>query len=383
LAKELNKAGHEVTIIASSNHHLINQKISNHFDTWQDEFVKFILLPSLDYQDNSLQRLGNMLSFAWQTLQLPKKIAQRPDIIIGSSVHPFAVWSAKKLANQYKIPFCFEVRDLWPQTLIDMKVIGYYHPFAIILRLLEAYLYQQANLIITLLPYAYEYISRFKIPQEKVVYLPNGVDLDLFSNVQLEQKKCDHLTVMYLGSHGSANGLDTLIEAANILEKEPNSQLIKWRFIGNGNQKQNLQNQIDLLGLTTVTLEDSISKKQVPYTINQADILVVNLLNLKIYQYGISLNKLFEYLVSQKPIVFGCAARNNPVAEANAGITIAPEDAQAMANAIREIVALPVSERTKMGQRGRAYVEKYHSYANLGQQLNTLLKEVVKEHTKP
>ena len=380
LAKELKKYRREVTVIASGTQHLLNssdEQKTHSLEIWQDESVKFLLLPSPSYQGSGIKRLWNMLYFSWQVLQLPKQVNEKPDVIIGSSVHPFAVWAAERIAAQYQIPFCFEVRDLWPQTLIDMKAISKYHPLALILGKLEAYLYKKANRIITLLPYAYEYISKFDIPKEKIEYLPNGVDLNLFYAVSLPQDTQEYLTVMYLGSHGPANGLDTLVEAAAELEKNPAIKRIYWRLIGEGTQKSQLKAKIEQLSLKTINLEDGVPKSQVPQIIAEADILVANLLELDIYKYGISLNKLFDYLASQRPIVFGCAARNNPVAEAEAGITVPPENPQAMAQAIRQLAALSPQERAAMGQRGRTYVEHHHSYRYLGDKLNTLLDKVV------
>lgn len=376
LAKELTKYGHEVTIIASSSHHLVNKSEIKNCDSvnvWEEDSIKFLLLPGLEYQGNGFKRFGNMLDFAWRVLQLPKILDEKPDVILGSSVHPFAVWSAQKLAHKYKVPFCFEVRDLWPQTLIDMKAIGHNHPLAVFLRWLEAYLYRKADVIITLLPFAHEYIINYNISPEKIVYLPNGVDVNLFAEVAPLTEKKDVTTLMYLGSHGPANGLDTLIDAAAELEKQPATTKVQWRLIGDGNQKQGLKDKVKELGLTTVKLEDKIPKTEVPMVINDADILLFHLLSVDVFKYGISPNKLFDYLVSQRPIVFGCNARNNPVSEAQAGITVLPENPRAMAEAIRELIDLPLLEKKKMGQRGFAYVKNNHSYENLGQKLNSLL----------
>lgn len=382
LARELYKLNHEVTVIASATQHLllIQNKANCQFSKlWFDGYVKFLLLSTPSYQGNGIQRLWNMLFFCWQVLKLPKQTSDKPDIIIGSSVHPFAAWSAERLAKHYRVPFCFEVRDIWPKSLVDMKVIGANHPLVLALSFLEKYLYKRAQKIITLLPFAHEHISQFGIPVEKVVYLPNGVDLDSFSLINSSHVTKESLVVMYLGSHGFANGLSTILDAAAQLNQEPCSVPIVWRFIGDGPCKPELQKKIKNLSLHNVKLENSIPKCQVPTIILEADVLIVNLLNLDIYKYGISLNKLFDYLASQRPIVFGCSARNNPVAEANAGITVPPEDPKAMAHAILHLASMPYEERLQMGIRGRRYVEEHHSYTVLAKKLEALLQQIVKE----
>jgi len=95
-----------------------------------------------------------------------------------------------------------------------------------------------------------------------------------------------------------------------------------------------------------------------------------------VFRYGISPNKLFDYLAAQRPIVFACSARNNPVAEAGAGITVPPQNPKAMAEAVYRLATLSPEVRAEMGKRGRTYVESHHSYQRLGEQLNYLLEEV-------
>lgn len=381
LSKELNKLGHNVTVIAAKVHHLSlapSAKVPGICEFWRDNHTQFLLLPTSTYSGNGIGRLRNMGRFVYECFKLQKHIDSPPDVIIGSSPHPFAVWAAERLATQYQVPFCFEVRDLWPQTLIDMKTLSKKHPLVWVLSYLESYLYKKADRILALLPYAYEYISQFGIPGEKIHYLPNGVDLDLFQNFPTsESRPKENLTVMYLGSHGVANGLDTLLEAAAELEKKPASKRINWRFIGEGNCKSRLKEKAKELELESVTFEKAIPKSEVPSTIATADILVANLLDLGIYKYGISLNKLFDYLAAQRPIVFGCAARNNPVAEAGAGTTVPPEDPFAMAEAIRKLVDLSPEERSEIGRRGRVYVEKNHSYQFLANKLNEILESLI------
>ncbi len=385
LGKELNKYGHDVTVIAARTHHFLNQNyqtLSTRLEVWKDSNIRFIFLPTPRYDDNSIGRLWNMLYFAWQVLQLPNKInADRPDIIIGSSVHLFAVWSAQQIAKHFEVPFCFEVRDLWPQTLIDMKLINQFHPIAIIFACLERFLYLKADRIITLIPYAYEYICKLGIDQHKITYLPNGVELDSFKlesfNFKLPVESDQKIKVMYVGAHGQANGLSTLIEAASELEKNSGSNQIQWYFVGEGPDKKHLKIKAESLALKSVTFEERIPKNQVPQKLSEADILVFHLLELNVFKYGISPNKLFDYLAAGKPIVFASASRNNPVAEAQAGITVPPQNPQAMAEAVLTLANLSGEERLEMGKKGRAYVEKNHSYSLLGSHLNNLLQELV------
>lgn len=386
LAKELSTYGHNVSVIASSRLHnkkseLLDQGKSDEIQRISEEGIEFLLLPTPPYKGN-VARLWNMLTFSFSLLAKFKKFSdKRPDVVIGSSIHPFAAWAAERIASYYKVPFIFEVRDLWPQTLVDMKALSPKHPLTMLLRYLEKYLYLKATKIITLLPYSHEYITRYKINPSKIQYLPNGVDLDMFSSaVGEEQSRIDDssrdLVVMYLGAHGPANGLETLVMAAKELE-EANADLpIKWRLIGDGPNKKKLQELSKSLGLKSLFFEEPVPKIEVPDLIKQADLLVFHLLQVDVFKYGISPNKLFDYMAAGKPIVFACHARNNLVEASNSGISIAPESPSAMAEAVLRLASLSSSERLEMGLRGRSYVIQNHSYRKLASDLNGLLEKL-------
>jgi glycosyltransferase involved in cell wall biosynthesis len=380
LARELIVHGHEVLILASANHPFLDAsyKASKPLKFLEEDQVKYLMLPASDYQGNGVGRLMNMLSFAWNAIiTLRGKKLFVPDVVIGSTVHPFAALAGERIAAHYKVPFCFEVRDLWPQTLIDMKVLSKGHPLSKIFGFIERYLYRKAHKIISLLPYGYEYICNLNIDKEKIAYIPNGIDLDIFSDLhQSSAKNPQNFKVMYLGAHGPANDLETLLEAAYILEQEYPSQQVTWHLIGDGPQKDFLRQRVSELQLKSVFLEDKIPKSQVPRMIEQADALAFHLLQVDVFKYGISPNKLFDYLASLRPIIYACTARNNPVAEADSGISIAPENPRAMAEAVMQLAALPLAERNAMGQRGRTYVEAHHSYRSLGRKLNLLLGDL-------
>lgn len=379
LAKQLIKAGHRVTIFAADNHHALLKSPSNGeaITIRTDEQVKFVYLKTPPYTKNGVSRVRNVLGFSWSLLGVKRNSSLgKPDVVIGSSVHPFAAWSAQRLAKHFSVPFCFEVRDLWPQTLIDMGILGDKNPVSVGLRWLEHYLYKRAEKIIVLLPFAHEYIERFGIPRSKVLYLPNGVDIEQFP-IKAAANEPKHLTVMYIGSHGQANSLDSLLDAAALMKSRESDMdaKLRWRFIGDGTEKTRLQSRASSEELD-ISFEPSVSRADVPELMQQADILILNLMDLATYTYGISLNKLFEYLASAKPIVFGCDARNNPVADAGAGITVAPGNAAELANAVVSIANLSAEERNTLGVNGRNYVDSEHSFASLGMKLNALLADL-------
>ena len=300
----------------------------------------------------------------------------RPDVIIGTTVHPLAAFVAAKLAQRYNVPFIFEVRDLWPQTLIDMGRMSPQGIQARLLRRLEKWLCLRASRIITVLPRASEYLMGFGVKAEKIIWLPNGVDLVDFPNPPTPREK-DTFDLMYFGAHGTANGLENLLRAMEILEQGVHAKAIRLRLIGDGPLKEGLIKLAQALGLKSVVFEPPVPRSQIPSLAAQADAFVFNLIDLPVFRFGISSNKLFDYMAGARPILFCSNAGNNPVDEADAGLTVRPDEPKELAHAIERLLDRPLDERIRMGQNARAYVEQHYDYARMAQKLSALLDEVV------
>ncbi len=380
LAEHLTAYAWQATVIAASvEHQTGQQRLAPGEKRRCDYFmgVPFLWLRTPGYSGNGGGRMLNMLAYTWAVLQRDSTAElTKPDAIIGSSVHPFAAFAGALLARRFNVPFIFEVRDLWPQTLIDMGRLKESSLTAWALRKLELWLYRQAVKTIVLLPHAWEYIVPLGIEQERVVWIPNGVDLSLFPS-PAPAISTDTFTLMYFGSFGHANGLDNVLQAMNLLQHMQGAEHIRLRLIGDGPMKPSLVAQARQLGLQNVSFEFPIPKNQIPVLAAQADAFVIAVLNLPgLYRYGISMNKLFDYMAAMRPVIIASDAVNNPVADAHAGITARPDQPQALANAILQMVKLPAEDRQRMGRSGREYVERNHSVALLAKKLADTLESV-------
>jgi len=382
-ARELTNRGHKVTIFASSFHYSLLKETKkydkNKFILEIYDNVNFIWIKTFPYKKNDWKRVLNMLSYSYRSYKVAKNYKKididKPDVIIGSSVHLFAVYIAYKLSKFFKVPFVMEVRDLWPQTLIDMG-ISKWHPFIILLGILEKFLYKQAKRIITLLPKAKDYITSLGVSEDKIVWIPNGVYINRFSSNRLKNKNTKKFIVTYAGAIGKANNLDVLIKAAKILKDVSDIEFI---IVGDGPERRRLEKKVFELGLNNVQFKGSVSKNEVLFYLCNSDILYFNLKKSPVFKYGISSNKLFDYLASGKPVIFAASAGNNPVADARAGITVPPENPEALAEAILKLYRMPKEERQEMGERGRKYVEKYYSIPKLVDKLEKVLYEVIND----
>ncbi|MEA1972830.1 MAG: glycosyltransferase family 4 protein [Candidatus Cloacimonadota bacterium] len=370
-AKALVERGHSVSIIASSFHYSKYQELKNyensHYLHEKIDGVDFIWIKTRPYYGNGTTRVINMLDYMYKALHV--KIENKPDIIIGSSVHLFAVYAAYKIAKKYHIPFVMEVRDIWPKTLIDLGM-SKWHPFILLLGFLEKFLYKKAEKIISLLPYAYEHIATLGIPKDKIIWIPNGVDLSrngtikAFSFLQKSQ-----FNIVYAGAIGEANQINVLIQTAKLCEKITDTH---FHIIGDGPQRKFLESQ----KTDNVTFYGALSKNDAIAKINGANILFFPLADSPIFNFGISSNKLFDYLASKKPIIFASNAKNNPIKDANAGISVKANDPLAVKEAIVKLKALPNEEIINLGNNGFKYVSEHHAISILSKKLEAKLVSI-------
>ncbi|WP_201296860.1 glycosyltransferase [Billgrantia tianxiuensis] len=192
------------------------------------------------------------------------------------------------------------------------------------------------------------------------------------------------LSLMYFGSHGEANGLGDLLEAMAIVKqgRRKGEVPVQLRLIGDGPAKQELMSQANRLGLDGrwVRFEPPVPKRDIPALAREADAFVITVRDLpKLYRFGISMNKLFDYMAAARPVIIASAAVNDPVAEAGAGITVPPEDPQTLAEAIERLIALPHEERARMGRAGRAHMEAVYDYRILAERLAGIMNDVMDE----
>ncbi|MGG1630938.1 glycosyltransferase family 4 protein [Rossellomorea sp. NRS-1567] len=381
LSKHMVDKGHEVTIFASSFIVYLFKWRDNKKKNYSENVngVLFEWVWTLPYKGNGPKRLLNMMSYMLTAVARGLKKKDKPDVIVGSSVHLFACLAAYVLSKVKGATFIVEIRDLWPKTLIDFGAISKNHPLALLFGWIEKFVYKKSKKIIVTLPGAYKYITTLGIPEDKIVYIPNGIEMDKIH--ELENKASLEPTLqtireqypkiaMYLGSHGVANSLETIVNAANRLSREDTA----FVFVGEGPEKKNLKVKAEELGLKNVFFLDGIPKREVLSTLNLADVLMVSMLDTNLYQYGISLNKLNDYLLSGKPIIFSGRVFNDIVADAQAGITVTPESPEEFAKGMEYLLNLTSEEKEKIRTNGYRYLDEHHNIEKLSSQFLSVCK---------
>jgi glycosyltransferase involved in cell wall biosynthesis len=180
---------------------------------------------------------------------------------------------------------------------------------------------------------------------------------------------------MYAGAHGPANALDAVLDAAGTLERRQPGRF-RFLFVGDGHDKPRLQSRAAAEGLHQVRFLDPVPKAEIYDLMAHADALVVNMNRGNLYRFGISFNKLYDYLAVGRPVVSGTDAANDPIAEAGAGITVPANDPGALATALEQLAAATPAERAAMGARGRAFVAEHHDIERLAERFDEVLHAV-------
>jgi glycosyltransferase involved in cell wall biosynthesis len=382
LAKNLIKLGWDVTIVASSVNHFNSQdrlrsSLKSKIEVY--EGIKFLWIKTNRYFGNSLGRIINILAF---TLRFPISVFRRGiefDIAIGSTVHPFAALFALYFTKFKKKKFIFEIRDLWPETLIEMGAIKRQSLISKFFFKIESTLLYKSDHVISVLPNILEYTDKLGISQNKVTWVSNFSNLPNYTELQKSAGGNNRFIFMYLGSLGQANGIETIIEAIKIAASEKLNIVLK--VYGDGPLKENLKKENeDLIKQNYLEFNDSVKKHFIPSIAEEADCFILHFLDKpKLYKYGISPNKIFEYMSLARPIIFAGNVPNNYILESGCGISVKPECSASLFNAIKTITMSNQIELSKMGQNGREFIEKSFSAKIMAAKLNSILEATLKD----
>lgn len=375
-------SGAAVTIFAAKYHHLFH-KLPSASGKESVEGVNYIWVDAPEYIGNGIKRFWNMICFSLMLMFKPwhKTLQQTPTTVLVSSPHLFAWVAAFFLAKKHKARLVFEVRDLWPLSLVALAGLKKYHPIVMLFSLLERFAYRYSSLVVSNLPYANKYMERRGLSCNRFHWIPNGVCFEESRTVydkksslitRLDQL-CSQgrLIVFYAGGHGLPNALDQVIDAAALVEKQ--SKNIQFVFVGEGEEKANLEEKARKLGLSNVEFHSPVDKLVINTALLKVDAGLATVQDNAIYQYGVSLNKLFDYMGAAIPVIYVVPGRYNPVAEAGCGISVQPGKPEQLADGILGLMSLPKSTRIELGDKGLDYVREVHDYRTLAEKYLQLL----------
>jgi glycosyltransferase involved in cell wall biosynthesis len=330
------------------------------------------------YQVNDWRRYANMVSFAASVFAFLMRVPVTPKtVFIGSSPNLLAAQATALAAAARRVRFVLEVRDLWPESLIEVS--GRDGSVARGLRLIADDLYRRAEKIVVLTERNSDAIAARGVARDKFIHVPNSIDPLMFTGMLSTEGggadafalPSDGFRIIYAGAHGPANDLDTLLGAARILAARGDDR-VQVVLVGDGTEKARLKAQATSERLRNVTFLDPVPKSTIPALFASCHAGVLVLRDLPLFRYGVSPNKLFDYMGASLPVVTNVAGDCADIVErAGCGIVVGPGDAAALAEGLARI-ARDVDART-LGASGRRYVLEHYNREHLVERLVTRL----------
>jgi len=369
LAVSFAKRGYKTVVITSSFHHGKHEYLYDEDCKVirRNSGVHYVYLKSKPiYQNNGGKRILNMVDFCRRYLHYQKRIADelgRPDYIIASSAPPFMWEIGYKTAKKYDAKFIAEFRDIWPLSLVEVQGISPSHPIVKFFGAMERRAYKRADAIVATMPYAYKHVcDDMGFPREKFHWMPNGLNLEKAEKggEPLPKELDDFLSTrwccIYIGSIVKSESVDYIIEAWRKIKDYE----ICFAIIGDGNIAPKIDEMIKETGGDRIRHFGSIAKEQIPMALEKAKCCLAAIPDYPLYRFGLSMNKLSDYLYSGKPVVFACDWDN--VVKDAGGYVVPFGDQQAMADAIVLVKGLSKEELDYIAEVERKIIREQYDY---------------------
>ena len=383
MAREWKNKGHNVTILGANFSHLRknNPVIEKDFQEEVIDGITYVWVKTPQYPGNGVGRIKNISTFMWKLRTNYKMIADKykPDAVIASSTYPLDIYPAHRIAKRCNAKLCFEIHDLWPLSPMEIGGFSEKNPAIVILQRAEDFAFKNSDVIVSILPNADKHIRERGFSTDKFVYVPNGILTGEKNEAPMEKtierlqelKEQGYFLVGYTGNHSPANVLDTMIDAA----KKTTDEKVKYVLVGKGNVKNELMEYAKANNVTNIEFLDPVLKDNMDNVLELLDIGYIGLKKQNLFNYGVSPNKLFDYMMASLPVIYAVEASNDPVKDSNCGISVPAENPEAVVEAVMKIKNLSEEEKIKMGGNGKKYVLDNHMYEGLADKFLNALKK--------
>jgi glycosyltransferase involved in cell wall biosynthesis len=376
--------GHEVAVITGLPNHptgVIRPEYRGHL-VKREQVEGIDLLRTWVYgapNKGFTKRVLNFFSFFLSALLFGALLTKRPDVVVGTSPQFFCAVAAYLLSRLKRAPFVFEVRDIWPQSAVELGAIR--HPWLIrTLEAIELFLYHRAALIVPVAQSTRSYLISKGIAPEKIKVIPNGIDARYLASTSVSAESLREelglkgkFVVSYIGTHGMSHALETVLRAAEILRAE---REIHFLFVGEGAEKEKLKQLATELRLENVTFLKEQPREKVLAFYRASDVGLVPLRRLPIFEKVLP-SKMFELMGAGCPVI--CSVEGEAAAmiqRAESGICIKPESATELVAAVRRLRADP-QLRHQLGANGEQFVKTHYLRARLAEEYLKALSTVV------
>ncbi len=381
-------AGHEVTVVAGNLDYATGDVPERYHGRWitrerdGDVTVLRCHVPRT-YNNSYAGRMAAFFGFTLSSTHAARTVP-RPDVIIATSP-PLVAMAPGVIAAKARwkgVPWVFEMRDLWPESAITTGVLKEGAALTRLLYGMERAACLLADKINVLTPaFRDDLIKRGLAPAEKIVFVPNGADVELFTpgprdnDVRREFGWGDRFVVMYAGAHGRANAVGQFLDAAERLSDRPDILLAS---VGDGLERAPLEAEAKRRGITNLRFHGAQPKSRMPEIVRACDVGAAILQDNPTFK-TVYPNKVFDYMATERPTLLAIdgVARKLVCDEAQAGVFAKPEDGQGIADAIRGMADDPAG-CAAMGARGRQWVLANATRDSLAKRYLEILQGMVK-----
>ena len=348
--REWVKAGHQVTVITGAPNFPKGKVFDGYQNQlWQHESMDGIRVirvwTYITANEGFYKRTLDYLSYMFASF-LASLLVRQVDVVVGTSPQFFTVCAAYMTGLLKRVPWVFELRDIWPESI---RVVGAMKQSKVLdlLEQVELFLYRKSSAIVSVTHAFRNSLIRRGVDGEKIHVVTNGVDVSRFSprNKGAELLRKHDLqgkfVVGYIGTHGLAHALATLLDAAKALKAAPDGDRFRIILLGDGANKAALRQRAQTEGLDNVIFVDSVSKDQVVRYWSLLDASIIHLKKDALFATVIP-SKLFECMSMAIPVLHGVQGESADIVEReNVGLLFEPENAEALINALRRLADHP------------------------------------------
>lgn len=377
LAREWGRMGHCAAVVAGGFSHLRRENpcALRALNRLTEDGVEFCVIKTPQYHANDWRRAVNVLSFTSNLRRYGPELARRyrPDAVIVSSTHPFDFSAAKKIARRCNAALIFELHDIWPLSLIELHGYSGRHPMMRLIEAAEKQALEQSDAVVSLLSSAARYCIENGITPKKLEYIPNAAANDPPADpppghraALCGLRRKYGFAVVYAGGFSAANAVDLLPDLARRMPQTG------FAAIGEGP----LRETIARTAPENLVLLDAVDRRVLPPLLSEADALWLATRNLSVYRYGVAMNKLYDYMLCGRPVVFATACKDNPISRAQCGITVDPQEMIQTEAALEQLRAMTPSQRAEMGARGAQAVRLEYNYRQTAEKYYHVLEEL-------
>lgn len=379
LLRELSKLGYHPVVFTSNSNHLDPSPIFQGLTHSQSiEGVEVTWINTIKYKGaNSLLRIASWVDFEIKSLIVSTKIKPQPEVIVASSLSLISILTGLILKRRYKARLIFEVRDIWPLTIIEEGGFNRFNPFVMVLSWIERIGYRYSDAVIGTMPNLIEHVRLVSTTNTPVYCIPMGYiesEVDASLNRELPESFLKaglpkgKFTVGYAGTVGTTNALEVLFSAAENLAHRKD---IHFVIVGTGDRLDSFKKLYS--HLPNVTFIGSIPKEYVQRVLAEFDILYLSTFPSKVWDYGLSLNKLMDYMLAGKPVIASYSGFPSMLNESGSGVFVPAGDVKSLIEQIVNFSSLPVSDLQDMGKLGREWLLSNRSYKSLAKEYSEIL----------